>query len=92
MGSHRSNSTTPNPYLKFANTSNASRSNLPVEEVNQEHESSMIHHTQQSSIFASEKALLVAQLKNQQFYAIKKETEKLLKVKRKEDAKSLKMQ
>ena len=34
----------------------------------------------------------MAQLKNQQFNAIKKETEKLLKVKRKEDAKSLKMQ
>ena len=45
MGSHRSNSNTPNAYLKFANMSSASRSNLPVEEVNQEHESSMIHHT-----------------------------------------------
>ena len=71
--------------------SSASNAQMAVDEVSQTQESSIIHITQQSSMFANEKQVLVAQLKNQQYNAIKKEGADLKKEKKKKDAKVLKI-
>lgn len=92
MSASQSTNQTPHSINKFANPSSvsataASQPSMGLDEVHILEESSVF--TTQGSIMMNEKQFLIAQLKNQQFNAIKQETAKLMKLRKKENARVL---